>query len=60
MPELFDFFDPSPEKQNVVLVNAATLRDAEKLSTRASAVILMVPKIPFDNILDPVPAQILA
>jgi len=25
------FFDPLPEEQNVVLVNAATLREAEKL-----------------------------
>jgi hypothetical protein len=26
-----DFFDPTPEEQNVVLVNAVTLREAEKL-----------------------------
>jgi hypothetical protein len=26
-----DFFDPTPEQQNVVLVDAATLREAEKL-----------------------------
>jgi hypothetical protein len=26
-----DFFDPIPEEQNVVLVDAATLRKAEKL-----------------------------
>ncbi len=25
-----DFFDPSPEEQNVVLVNAENLREAEK------------------------------
>jgi len=26
-----DFFDPTPEQQNVVLVDAATLREAERL-----------------------------
>jgi len=26
-----DFFDPTPEQQTVVLINAATLREAEKL-----------------------------
>src|SRR5262249_32825261 len=26
MPEFFDFFDPTPEEQNVVLVDAATAR----------------------------------
>jgi hypothetical protein len=26
-----DFFDPSPEKQSVALVNAATLHEAERL-----------------------------
>ena len=26
-----DFFDPTPEQQNVVLVNAATLPEAERL-----------------------------
>jgi len=31
MPEFFDFFDPTPEEQDVVLVNAATLREVEKL-----------------------------
>jgi len=25
-----DFFDPAPEEQNVVLVSAATFREAEK------------------------------
>jgi len=30
VPEFFDFFDPTPEEQNVVLVNAMTLRDAEE------------------------------
>jgi hypothetical protein len=31
MPEFFNFFDPTPEEQNVVLGNAATVREAEKL-----------------------------
>jgi hypothetical protein len=31
-----DFFDPTPEQQNVVLINAATLRQAEKLNGYAS------------------------
>jgi hypothetical protein len=26
-----DFFDPTPEEQNVVLVDAATLHDGERL-----------------------------
>jgi hypothetical protein len=26
-----DFFDPTPEQQNVVLIDAVTLRKAEKL-----------------------------
>jgi len=26
-----DFFDPTPEDQNVVLINIATLREAERL-----------------------------
>jgi len=26
-----DFFDPTPEQQNVILVDGATLREAEKL-----------------------------
>jgi len=28
---LRDFFDPTPEQQNVVLIDAATLREAERL-----------------------------
>ncbi len=30
-PEFFDFFDPTPEQQNVVLIDAATLCEAERL-----------------------------
>ena len=31
MPEFFDFFDPTPEQQHVVLVEASTLHQAEQL-----------------------------
>jgi hypothetical protein len=46
-----DFFDPSHEEQQVVLIDAATLRKAEQLigsceHCNAEA------EIPFDNILD--------
>jgi hypothetical protein len=46
-----DFFDPTPEEQNVVLVDATTLRQAEKLIESCEH---CNPEaaIPFDNILD--------
>ncbi len=46
-----DFFDPTPEEQNIVLVNAATLRQAEK---RIESCEHCNPgaEIPFDNTLD--------
>jgi hypothetical protein len=31
MPGFFDFLDPTPEEQNIVLVDTTTLREAEKL-----------------------------
>ncbi len=49
MPE---FFDPTPEEQNVVLVNAATLREAEKLIESCEHCNPGGAEIPFDNILD--------
>src|SRR5215831_12754497 len=52
MPELFDFFDPTPEEQNIVLVNAATLREAEKLIDSCEQCNPEGAEIPFDNILD--------
>jgi hypothetical protein len=38
-PEFFDFFDPTPEQQNVVLIDAATLHDAERLIESCEAAI---------------------
>ena len=52
MPEFFDFFDPTPEEQNVVLVGAATLREAEKLIEACEYCNPEGAEIPFDNILD--------
>src|SRR5262245_63771714 len=47
-----DFFDPAPEQQNVVLVNAATLREAEPLIESCEGCNPDGAEIPFDNILD--------
>ena len=47
-----DFFDPPPEQQNVVLVNAATLREAERLIESCEGCNPDAAEIPFDNILD--------
>ena len=47
-----DFFDPTPEEQNVVLVGAATLREAEKLIESCEHCNPEGAEIPFDNILD--------
>jgi hypothetical protein len=52
MPELFDFFDPTPEEQNIVLVNAATLREAEKFIESCEHCNPGGAEIPFDVILD--------
>ncbi len=52
MPEFFDFFDPTPEEQNIVLVNAATLRNGEKLIESCEHCNPDGAEIPFDNILD--------
>ena len=49
MPE---FFDPTPEEQNVVLVDAATLREAERLIETCEHCNPNDAEIPFDNILD--------
>jgi hypothetical protein len=45
-----DFFDPTPEQQNVILVDGATLREAEKLIAASPA----IPKarLSYDNIRD--------
>jgi hypothetical protein len=46
-----DFFDPTPEQQNVVLVNAATLLEAEKLIESCEQCNPEGAEIPFDNVL---------
>jgi hypothetical protein len=50
--EMGDFFDPIPEQQNVVLVDAATLRQAEQLIECCEQCNEEGAEIPFDNILD--------
>jgi len=47
-----DFFDPTPEQQNVVLINAATLLEAERLIESCEHCNPEGAEIPFDNILD--------
>ena len=47
-----DFFDPTPDEQVVVLVQSATLRQAEKLIETCEACNEEYAQIPFDNILD--------
>ena len=53
MLEFFDFFDdPTPEEQNVVLVDVSTLRKAEQLIASCEECNPEGAEIPFDNILD--------
>src|SRR5499426_3477496 len=47
-----DFFNPTPEKQRVVLVNGATLHEAERLIESCEHWNPKGAEIPFDNILD--------
>jgi len=47
-----DFFDPTPEQQNVVLINTATLQKAERLIESCEYCNPEGAEIPFDNILD--------
>jgi len=47
-----DFFDPTPEQQNVVLVDAASLREAERLIESCEHCHPDDADIPFDWILD--------
>jgi len=54
------FFDPTPEQQIVILVDAATLREAEKLVESCEACNPEDVQTPFDNILDRLPAHIRA
>jgi hypothetical protein len=46
-----DFFDPTPEEQNVVLIDAATLQKAQRMIAGCEACSEDA-EIPFDNILD--------
>jgi hypothetical protein len=46
-----DFFDPTPEQQNVVLIDAATLQKAQRVIAGCEACGEDA-EIPFDNILD--------
>jgi hypothetical protein len=55
-----DFFDPTPEQQNVVLIDSAILRRAEKLIESCEHSNSEGAEIPFDNILDRVTSQIRA
>jgi len=52
MPEFFEFFDPTPEEQKIVLVDTATLRQAEKLIESCEHCNPDGAEIPLDNILD--------
>ena len=47
-----DFFDPTPEQQNVVLIETATLHEAERLIDSCEHCNREGAEIPFDNILD--------
>ena len=46
-----DFFDPTPEQQNIVLIDAATLRKAQRIIAGYEACSEDA-EIPFDNIID--------
>ena len=52
-----DFFDPTPEQQNVVLIDAATLREAERLIESCEGCNPDGAEIPFDAVLDRVTAS---
>jgi hypothetical protein len=47
-----DFFDPTPEEQRVVLIDAETRRKAEKLIDSCEQCNPLAAEFPFDNILD--------
>ena len=52
MPEFFDFFDRTPEQQNVMLINTTILREAERMIESCEHCNPEGAEIPFDNILD--------
>ena len=45
-------FDPTPEQENLVLINAGILHEAESLIESCEHCNLQGAEIPFDNILD--------
>ena len=47
-----DFFDPTPEQQNVVLIRAGTLRQAERRIESCEHCNAEWAQIPFDWVLD--------
>jgi hypothetical protein len=47
-----EFFDPSPEEQQIVLVDAATIRRAVRLIVACEACSPEDAELPFDNVLD--------
>lgn len=47
-----DYFDPTPEEQIIVLIDAATLRKAERLIESCEHCNREGAEIPFDSILD--------
>ena len=47
-----DFFDPPPEDQNVILIDAATLRRAEKLVICCEGCNPVEAELPFKYVLD--------
>jgi hypothetical protein len=47
-----DFFDPTPEEQRIVLIEATTLHQAERLIESCEQCNPDGAEIPFDNILD--------
>src|SRR5262249_51699183 len=47
-----DFFDPTPEEQQIVLIDGETLRSAEKLIESCEHCNRLGAEIPFDAILD--------
>jgi hypothetical protein len=55
-----DFFDPPPETQNVVLIDAETLREPEKLIIGCEGCAPDDAELPFDNVLDRVTGNDLA
>jgi len=47
-----DFLDPTPEEQNIVLIELATLRNAERFIESCEFCNPAASEIPFDHILD--------